>query len=201
MHVKRTLVLDGPEGDVREALRAYWSGEGYVEERAEPRAFIFHRPGGFAAALTSRIERIPASVVIRLGGGRPGDGGSARTIVTVSWRLLSRLRLVTRLDRLFVELEIEGLRDYVASGRRPAVAERLHPVRSPVSTAVTVNLVMSIVLVGAVGLVGGLGFLATAAVAVSVGMINVISILGFADIVVEGMERVRPSVEAGNGIG
>lgn len=194
MHLTRALILEGEDEDVREAVRAYWLGEGYTEGRTEPRALIFHRLGGVADALLSRIERVAANVVVRLGESMPDENGRPRIMVTVSWRLLSRIRVVTRIDALYVELEIDGLRRYVERGVRPATADRLARLRRPVSTAVMVNLFMSVVLVGAVGLVADLGLGATCAVAAGVALINVISILGFADVVVEGMESIRPTV-------
>jgi hypothetical protein len=192
MKIERRIDAFGDEDFIREGIRAYFLGEGYTEARSGeegPQHFVA-APRGLEAKLASRIEKIAREVVVRLG---PLRGADEPRSVWLDYEVTSAWRLITRLDLVFFRLEAKHLSHYLQTGLREDTVRRLDRVRRPVSTAVMVNVVVAALLVALVGRVAGFSLPLLIGAAVIVALVNLISIVGFADLIVEGMEELDAS--------
>ena len=190
MRYERRLRLQDDPDQVREALRAYYLGEDYREARADERGFVFERAGGRLSRFGSRVENLPTLVTVRLGALSSSESEAVSCLVIFDYDIAAKWRLVTRIDYLFFKLEVDGFSHYLDTGFRRSPSQRLAPVRSPVAAAVGLNAAVSTVLVASVGILAGFHPGVTIAVAAVVALVNLVSILGFADIVIEGMESL-----------
>ena len=190
MKVEHRVDAHGEAEFIREGVRAYFLGEGYRESDGGPDAAqVFAiRPGGLDAALASRIEKLPREVTVRMGPERTVD--EARS-VWLEYDVASSWRLVTRLDLVFFRLEARHLETYLERGTRGDTVARLDRVRRPVGIAVMVNVVVAALLVAFIGRLVGFSLPLLVGAAVIVALVNLVSIVGFTDLIVEGMESLE----------
>ena len=180
------------EGDCGETVADFLLERGWQEEVSGERRMVFIRPFHFSSWFGWRVEELPARLDLRWAEREGGAGDE--TLVTLDFQIVSRFRLWSHLDQLWFDLEIEALHHFLETGIRVETIPALDRVRRPVATAVIVNVVASAALVTAAGVVIDFGLGATMLIAAAVALINYVTILGFADLVVDGMlelERFR----------
>lgn len=188
MKVERRIEARGDDESLREGVRAYFLGEGYEELSDGEGAQEFRRvPTGFSAHLASRIESLPRRVTVRRG---PERGEDLPRSLWLTYEVSAGWRLITRLDLIYFTLEARHLTRYLDSGHRGDTSERLDRLRRPVGTAVLVNVVVASLLVAVIGRLVGFPLPLLVGSAVVVALVNLVSIVGFADLVIEGMDRL-----------
>ena len=190
MKVHGRFVLDGEELMVVNRLREFLSELGYVERAVEDGRLEFERPAAPLGFLGYKIEELHTRLAVRHAPSR-GDSRGEGTVVTLDYEVAKRFRLVTRLDSLYFELEMDDLRLFVERGIRRIPASRIRDVRTPVAMAAMSNTLLSAALVAAACVLIGFGFWTMVLVGIGVAMINLVSIVGFADLIVDGMTRLR----------
>ncbi|MCA9320304.1 MAG: hypothetical protein KDB53_06200 [Planctomycetes bacterium] len=128
----------------------------------------------------TRVERLPIRLEIRLSETRPDQ-----TLATFEWDLRAPLHIVSRMDSLYFDLVNADAQHYLHTGICRDAADRLGHLRRPVMTAVFMNVIISTVLVVATGRMAGFPYWAIIVAALCVAFLNLGSILGFADLVIE----------------
>ncbi len=175
-----------PVADCEEALRAWYLGRGWrVREEGESR-LEFSRPFRIKGLVGWRIEDLAAALEVRWA--RREGNERAEVMISVEYRVDARFRLWSHLDHLYFQLEVEALGHYLRTGRRLDPTIELDRVRRPVAVAVMLNVVTAAALTTAAAIVIDLGLVAAMLISFGVALINFVSILGFADLVVSGMD-------------
>ena len=194
MKAAQTFGVEGDEKAVAAKLIDFLAWRGWRIERLADGRISARRGRRGLASWVARIENLPARMGIRLGDVSGEDG--LRCVVALEVEVDTRFRLVTRVDRLHYELEIRNIVEHVRHGTRPAPGDQLAPLRRPIAAAVLANAIISTALIVSVAFVAGLPAGATALVAAGVVLVNTVSIVGFADVVAEGMEAVLDGVRS-----
>ncbi|MCB9831553.1 MAG: hypothetical protein H6807_03690 [Planctomycetes bacterium] len=171
-----------------EMARLWLEGRGWRLRSQEGERSAFSRPFTFRGLLGWRIEDVAGRLDLRIAPRLGGDEGDL--LVAVDYRIDARFRLWSHLDHLYFQLEGEALERLLNGGVDVDPTPVLDQVRRPVAIAVILNVVTSAALATAAGLVIDLSLLACILVSLGVALINFVSILGFADIIVSGMDDI-----------
>ena len=194
MKKRERFILGGSASDSREAIRAYFLGKGFQETAAAEDRIALAKTASLVERLGTRIENLNTCIEVQVQPSAKID--LVESIVTLDFDIGARFRLLSRMDFIYFDLEVVDLVHYVETGARRDLSRRLDCVRRPVAVAVIVNTILSAALVAAIGTFAAVGPLTTISVAVAVGLINFVTIMGFAEVIVEGMEDVlEPSIK------
>ncbi|MFT7619278.1 MAG: hypothetical protein ACI97A_002928 [Planctomycetota bacterium] len=189
MQVSKSLSIHGDLDTVREGVRAYFLGEGYEEDRCVDIELQFSKPGVWQGVFGYRIEQVGANVTIDLMP-HETDANGPIVVLAIRYDVKTRFRLLSRLDGLYFELELEALVRYLDTGMRPSVAGRLDDIRTPIAITAMSNTILTGALVATAGLLIQVELSTVLPIVFGVSLINFVSIVGFADIVVDGMDRL-----------
>ncbi|MEZ6194916.1 MAG: hypothetical protein R3F20_04180 [Planctomycetota bacterium] len=192
MKVERRISAGGDRESILEGVRAYFLGEGYAARSSDegdtgPDLALERRPSVGTRLLSSRIETLPCVLEVRLGPER--EDVDERSVWLV-WTVSAPWRILTRMDALYFRLESAHLDGYLRTGRRADTLEKLGRLRRPISVAIGVNVVVTAALIALVGTLVGFGVPVVVTLALLVSLVNVVSIVGFADLIVEAMEHI-----------
>lgn len=187
MKAVERIAAAGTSDDLMQRIRAFLSGEGYVETNVAVAAAAFVRPG---RRLASRIEKLPRRLEVELSGGPDVDPTTPRGI-WLRYACPTPLRLPTRIDATFFRLEAESLDHFLRRGTRIDAAARLDVLRKPIGFVVAANVLTGSVIVASAGRLAGFPLGVILATTIAVALLNVIAIVGFADVVVGAMDELR----------
>ena len=192
MKLARHLVLPMTFSNLHEAARAAFLGEGFeIEGAADGRVMQFKRDSGWLASFGWRVEKMRQHARVEVAEGLEGEDGGPRTHLAISWEIDTRFHFVSSVDLLYFELAFEDLEHYLRTGQRRSSTARLDLVRRPVVVAVLLNIFVSTVLIALVGRMTSMNTGLLFGVAMVVALLNLGAIMGFADVIVDGMRRLR----------
>ncbi len=189
MIVNKSVSVAGQAGDVCEGVRAYFLGSGYEEFSYGEHRLEFRKRKSWRSSFGYRIEQVPANLTIDLVPWQRSNGEPSVRLA-VSYDVKTKFRLLSRLDSLYFEMELEDLEGYLETGKRRRVAGELDEVRTPIAMTAISNTLLTGALVATAGLLVRMQLSTVVPIAVGVSLINFVSIVGFADIIVDGMDRL-----------
>ncbi len=190
MQIVKSVVQEGHVDHIREGTRAYFLGENYTELQIDKEQLRFCKHGAVKVAMNSKIESLPTVLDVRLIPQVDRDGHDL-VVLTLNYEVKMKFRLVSRIDTLFFDLETEALQEYLETGKRSFDVGRLNDVRNPIAITAFGNALLTAFLIGAAGLLIGAKAHVIFPIALGISLITYVSIIGFADIIVDGMDQLK----------
>ncbi len=190
MRVDLNFSCEKPAAAVRDSMRAALTDSGWREVGEDgDQVLRFERPRRWRSLFSYRIEDLGVQARVETRDIDRGEDGRW-TRVVLGFSVHTRFRLVSHLDLIYFKLLAEELERSAAAGQIQSMEQRLDNVRTPVAMAALSNVLLTSGLVAAAGLLLQLRWSSVLLLALGVSVINFVSIVGFADIIVEGMDKL-----------
>ena len=185
-----SFMVEGGRDDVVEGVRAFYVGDGFRAATEDDDVLVFERLGSIRGDFGFDPSKSRGEVTVELEEVLD-DLGDVGVVVRVMGSTRAMLRFSTRLDELYYRLQTQALERYLRTGVRESAARQMHSVRRPIAIAVLVNIVFAVTVVVVVGGLASFSPPLIALLALVVAFVNTTSIIGFADVVIEGMESLQ----------
>ena len=186
MNAEFAFRTPGPMASAREGAALFFSGNGYSQiDDGGPTSLTYVRGSRWQRILSLRTEEWPTTLRVLL-----IEVSNEETGIMLRYEVRSGFHLVGALDKATLEVEAALLEDYLVTGRRRLIADAIAPVRRPVLIATILNMLIAVAVVTWIGVMGNFPLPWVAVAAAGVAFLDGVVIMAFADLILEGTQRM-----------